>query len=135
MNKNSIFIDTGGFYSLLVSNDSYHKSAIAIVSSQKNSFVTSDYVLDETLTLLKSRGIAKQVNTLLEIIRESESITVERLGQERFNSSVNFYASRLDRGYSFTDCTSFILMEELGLTKALANDKHFSQAGFVPLLK
>lgn len=38
-----------------------------------------------------------------------------------------------DKGYSFTDCTSFVAMRELKLKAALTTDRHFRQMGFVVL--
>jgi hypothetical protein len=46
----------------------------------------------------------------------------------------DFLLKHEDKNYSFTDCTSFVVMEELKLTEALASDRHFKQAGFKPLL-
>ena len=41
----------------------------------------------------------------------------------------------IDQEFSFTDCTSFVVMKELRLREALATDHHFRIAGFVPLLE
>jgi predicted nucleic acid-binding protein len=35
-----------------------------------------------------------------------------------------------DKSFSFTDCTSFVIMRELRLRRALTTDRHFKQAGF-----
>ena len=48
---------------------------------------------------------------------------------------MNRYVSRLDQRWSVTDCASFLIMEELGITDALAYDRDFAQAGFRPLLR
>ena len=45
-------------------------------------------------------------------------------------SAWEYFVRHGDKGYSFTDCTSFILMKEMKLTHCLAFDKHFEQAGF-----
>jgi len=46
----------------------------------------------------------------------------------------DLYLHRPDKEWSLTDCVSFIVMEERGLTEALAADHHFEQAGFTALL-
>lgn len=45
------------------------------------------------------------------------------------------FSKHADKEWSFTDCVSFITMRELRVRVAFATDRHFSQAGFVPLLK
>jgi uncharacterized protein len=42
--------------------------------------------------------------------------------------------SRRDKEWSLTDCISFVVMKERGLTEALTADHHFEQAGFKALL-
>jgi predicted nucleic acid-binding protein len=41
----------------------------------------------------------------------------------------------MDKDWSLTDCISFHLMRTKGITRALAYDEHFAQAGFEPLLR
>ena len=53
----------------------------------------------------------------------------------QFRASVERYAARPDQRWSLTDCASFLVMEERGLTEALAYDRDFEQAGFVALLR
>jgi predicted nucleic acid-binding protein len=51
-----------------------------------------------------------------------------------FNRGLVFYSQRRDKDWSLTDCISFVVMEERGVTEALATDRDFKQAGFVTLL-
>ncbi len=55
--------------------------------------------------------------------------------QPLFDSGVALFSKRLDKRWSLTDCISFVVMEEQGITHALTGDRHFEQAGFVALLK
>lgn len=50
-------------------------------------------------------------------------------------SVLHLYAARLDKGWSLTDCISFVVMQQHGIREALTGDRHFAQAGFVALLK
>lgn len=52
-----------------------------------------------------------------------------------FQRGVELFERRLDKKWSLTDCLSFVVMEDLGITDALTGDKHFEQAGFIALLK
>ncbi len=49
--------------------------------------------------------------------------------------AVSLYHARLDKQWSLTDCTSFVVMQREGILEALTGDHHFEQAGFVVLLK
>jgi len=48
---------------------------------------------------------------------------------------VDLFAQRQDKDWSLTDCLSFVVMQDEGITQALTGDKHFEQAGFTALLK
>jgi hypothetical protein len=52
-----------------------------------------------------------------------------------FDARVALYGERMDKDWPLTDCISFVVMQREGITDALTGDRHFEQAGFVPLLK
>ena len=52
------------------------------------------------------------------------------IGAERFESAKSFFRKHADDGYSFTDCTSFVVMRELHIQQVLTTDRHFAEAGF-----
>lgn len=135
---NEIFVDTSGFYALLVGQDDQHEQAGRILrqaATQRRGFVTTDYVLDETFTLLKARGHRRQIEVFIETIRRSNACRIEWSDSARFAATVAFFLKRLDQAWSFTDCSSFHLMTELRLREALTKDAHFEAAGFEVLLK
>ena len=68
-------------------------------------------------------------------LRENERVTIVPMGQELFDRGIELYGERLDKEWSITDCISFIVMREQGITDALTGDHHFEQAGFKALLK
>jgi hypothetical protein len=59
---------------------------------------------------------------------------VEHVTPARFEAAKTFFRRHADHGYSFTDCTSFVTMREMRLTRVLTIDRHFQQAGFQVLL-
>jgi predicted nucleic acid-binding protein len=71
---------------------------------------------------------------LLEIVERSEAFRLVWLGPERFELAKAFFRKHADHDYSFTDCSSFVVMRELGLSDALTTDGHFVEAGFHALL-
>lgn len=132
------FIDTSGFYSLLVRRDRMHSRAAELMDNSARvagRFVTTDYVIDETVTLLKARGHGELVGPLFQAIDYSTAMRVEWTTSERFEEVKAFCLRHSDKAWSFTDCTSFVVMQTLGLTTALTSDNHFEQAGFNVLLK
>ncbi len=132
-----IFIDTSGFYACLVKRDDRHAAAAAILTQaakSRRAFVTTDYVLDETATLLRVRGQGHLVAGLFDTVFASRVCRVEWMDPLRFTATRELLAKHGDHAYSFTDCFSFHIMQHLGLLAALTKDAHFREAGFQPLL-
>jgi hypothetical protein len=133
-----IFIDTSGFYALLVKRDDKHAEASQILQSaahEQRGFVTTDYILDETATLLKARNYRHLLHEFFETVFASAACQVEWTDAERFHSVTKYFLKHIDQQWSYTDCLSFRVMKERGLREAFTKDAHFEQAGFVPLLK
>jgi len=131
------FVDTSGFYALFVRKDNMHeraRNAVETAGRHGELFVTSDYVLDETATLLKSRALAHLLPVLFKTVMESSVCTLEWMDPERFAQTQSLFLKDSDHQWSFTDCFSFILMRELKSPQALSKDEHFREAGFTPLL-
>ena len=132
-----LFIDTGGFYALVSSESPSHPLAVELMraaAEQKRRAITTDYVVDETATLLRARGLTKLLGEFFRLTEESEALTVEWTSPDRFAAARKFMLKHLDQEFSFTDCVSFGVMKELRLRDAFATDKHFRIAGFNPLL-
>lgn len=133
-----VFIDTSGFYALVVVNDPEHESAhrtLERVQREKRRLITTDYVLDETATLLKTRGEMKLVQPLFERVFRSAACRIEWMDAARFDGVREFFLKYADQAWSFTDCACFCTMKELKLVDALTTDRHFEQAGFRALLR
>lgn len=136
--RNDIFIDTSGFFALLVRSDPGHRAADSLLRKSeggKRRFCTTDYVLDETATLLSARGSRHLAETLFEIVLGASVCSVIWMDSERFSATQRFFAKHADHPWSFTDCFSFMVMKELKLSEALTKDRNFKEAGFSPLLK
>jgi predicted nucleic acid-binding protein len=132
-----LFVDTSGWYALIDRRDVWHDSAtehVARALSGGQRVVTSDYVIDESCTLLKARAGSHAALRLLDLLKATQAVDWEWIGAERFATCEAFFRKNRDQGYSFTDCTSFIVMREHRLERALTSDAHFRAAGFTPLL-
>ncbi len=133
-----VFIDTCAFYALVVKTDAAHSqmlSALAAAQNGQTRWVTSDYIFDETATLLKVRRNASLAVSFLDRVGGSRALQVEWMDSQRFAKARGLFAKYSDQGFSFTDCFSFALMRELKIKKALTKDNHFNVMGFKPLLK
>jgi predicted nucleic acid-binding protein len=134
---NNIFIDTSGFYALLVKRDNMHEKAKNILQDaveHKIIFTTTDYILDETVTLLHSRGLSFIIKDLFDVVFNSRACNIEWMDQERFTDTRLFFLKHIDQLWSFTDCFSFLVMKELKQERVLTKDNHFQEIGFTALL-
>ncbi len=132
-----VFVDTGGFFAMLVPRDRMHhrtREFMAQAVHERRRFVTTDHVLDECATLLRTRGHDRFTPDLFESVEKSIAIRIEWTTSERFQDTKAFFLRHADKAWSFTDCLSFVVMRELGLREALSTDKRFRQAGFTLLL-
>ncbi len=92
--------------------------------------VSTDYVIDETLTLIRARLGLGAAAAWWAQIDASARIRWEWIDPLRAEKARSWFFRWSDKNFSFTDCTSFVVMTELALTRALTTDRHFSQAGF-----
>lgn len=137
MASRRVFGDTSFFFALAAKRDPAHRPAVAAYEKLLRAgvrVVTTDYVVDETLTLTKARIDAPTSLALLDRMERSEAIDLEILDRDRFVASKQYFRKHSDHGYSFTDCTSFVLMDKLEIAAALTTDRHFKEAGFEVLL-
>lgn len=92
--------------------------------------VTTDFVIDETLTLLRTRLGLSAAEAWWRQIIESRRLRWEHIDVARFDAGRELFFRYKDKDFSFTDCTSFAVMRELRLANALTTDRHFSQMRF-----
>ena len=133
-----VFADTGYWVALLSSNDDLHQKAMYLSRTlQPVHILTSEVVLTEVLNDFSKRGelFRDMAAQLITDLRSFKNVTIVSQTSEQFEQAFDLYNSRRDKQWSQTDCASFNIMQELGLSEALAYDKHFVQAGFVALMR
>lgn len=134
----NIFLDTSGLYSFLVKTDAKHRKTSSIIHrmvKDNGYLITTDYIIDETVTLLRARGYGPITPNLFDGIMSSRACRMEWMDQDFFHKTKALFLKYHDHEWSFTDCFSFVVMKSSGLKNALTKDIHFLEAGFVPLLK
>lgn len=130
---NAVFADTFFFLAALNPGDAAHGAAIRWSREHDCIRVTTAWVLTEVADAL-ARDNRGAFLSLLELVRRSPLFRFIEANPEIFERGVALYGRRLDKAWSLTDCISFVVMGDEGLTEALTGDRHFEQAGFVALL-
>lgn len=131
--KRTVFVDTSAWYEAVVEGAPRHAEVAPWVSSGEAALLTTTYVLCELATLLARRFGHGPAVTVGEMLRSSPEVRIVHPSPETERSAWDLFRARPDKGYSFCDCVSFVVMKELGITAALATDRHFSREGFLVL--
>jgi len=131
-----LFIDTWGWLTLRDRKESRHQEVKDFYSqfrSQKGIIYTSDYVLDETITLLFRRLPFKTAKGSLAMIDKAIKegyLQVEWVTPERFERAKGLRLKYQDKPkISFTDFTSMVIIKELGFKEIMTGDEHFEHVG------
>ncbi len=125
-----IFIDTGAFIALTDADDRYHTVAKRFYKEIKQKggrFLTSNYVVCETLNYLRARLSHDIAVSFRESLYKSPVIEVVGITSVIEEEAFRIFKKYNDKDFSFTDCTSFALMIARRLNRAFAFDKHFEQ--------
>jgi uncharacterized protein len=129
-----IFIDSGAFLARYLANDQYHDRAIAAwrrLAKSRERCATSNFVLDETITLLARRAGYKFAAQRARSLYSSRTLVIERPTEQHERAAIDWFEKYADQQVSFTDCVSFALMRANKIKRAFAFDMHFQLAGFV----
>lgn len=131
----SVFADTYYFIALLSASDQAHDKAVEVTRELNAKMVTTSWILTELADGMASPSTRKAFLDFLDHLRADPDVAVVPPDVKLFEEGIALHGSRLDKAWSLTDCTSFVVMEKQGIREALTGDQHFEQAGFVPLLK
>lgn len=132
-----VFLDTSFAIALSSQKDSRHAEAIRIaddLTASNTRLVTTHAVLLELGNALSKQRYRAAATRLLNSLVADDSIEIVPLSEELFSRALHLYSERPDEEWGLTDCMSFVLMTERGITTALTADAHFRQAGFQTLL-
>lgn len=127
----AVFVDTGGWFAYFVRRDPDHAAAGEWMRQNRQPLLTTDYVVDKLFTLLKLRE-SHRVAVAAGVALLEQSVTLlERVAETDFRAARKVFEQYSDKEWSFTDCTSKVVMERLGITHAFAFDRHFDEFGTV----
>ena len=130
---NAVFVDTGGWMACADRADPAHAACAAARDATLEAgrtLITTDFVIAETLTLIRFRLGLSAANAWWQQIDRSARLRWERVEHDRFERARHLFFEYRDKDLSFTDCTSVAVMRELKVTTVITTDRHFRQVGF-----
>lgn len=129
-----IFADTSFYAACLIPRDRHHAKALGLAASNTSTIVTTEFVFVELANLLSKLARRSAAIRLINQVRGDSDTIIVPATSELLGRGFELFKKRPDKEWSLTDCISFVVMEEHGLTEALTSDGDFEQAGFVALL-
>jgi predicted nucleic acid-binding protein len=133
-----VFADTLYFVAPVNPQDQWRENALNADSVLKESrLITTETVLIELLNFTAGYGpnLRKAVASFVRDVLQDGEIEVLPHTHELFLKGLTLYETRLDKGYSLTDCLSMEAMRERHIADVLTHDRHFTQEGFAVLLR
>lgn len=131
----SVFADTSFYVAVLNPRDAAYPLAREWTQGFRGIVVTTDLVLTELGNWLARSGDRAVFVELVERVQADAHAVIVPASRSLWERGFRLYAERPDKDWSMTDCVSFEVMREQGITEALTADRHFEQAGFVALPK
>lgn len=137
MTTNEVFLDTAFAVALAIQKDALHDEAVRLarrLREARTRMITTQAVVFELGNALSKAQLRSRAIALIESFRGGGDVEVVTVSDELFDDSFALYRDRPDKGWSLTDCLSFVVMRQRGINEVLTADDHFRQAGFRPLL-
>lgn len=129
MTGDRVFVDTSAWFAYVNAADSDHHRVRELLDVSDR-LVTSNYVFDETVTLTQARLGHRHAVSVGRTLLDQATVELIRVTPPDERAAWVLFERRPDKTYSFTDCTSFVLMRRERITHAIALDAHFAQEGF-----
>lgn len=126
------FADTGAFIALVDPEDKHHgpaKEFLRAFIEGGGKLVTTNYVVCETLNFLRARISYENAVHFREAVLKNPAVEILVMTLPLDEAAFAIFKNYSDKNFSFTDCTSFAVMEAMRIKKAFAFDRHFEQYG------
>lgn len=131
----AVFADAFYFVARLNRRDQHHERVVAFSRDFRARLLTTDWILMEVADALAKSESRPRIRDFVLHLRQSAACETIPASRELLDRALELYHQHRDKEWTLTDCVSFVVMRERGLTDALTQDHHFEQAGFTPLLK
>jgi uncharacterized protein len=133
----AVFVDTAYWVAQSHTRDQWHQQALEVEQRLTQvRLITSELVLVEFLNYFCNFGaeMRERVAVTVQDILEESNVEIVWQTQALFESGLDLYKARLDKGYSLTDSVSMVVMRQERVEEVLTHDRHFAQEGFTILL-
>lgn len=127
------FVDTSAWFAYANRHDPDHTRIRSALQTFQGRLITSNFIFDETVTLCLYRLGHQVAATVGAVLLDPTVVDLMRLTPDDEQRAWAFFLTRPDKTYSYTDCTSFVLMRRLRLQRAIALDADFQREGFILL--
>lgn len=132
-----VFVDAAAWIALLNTRDALHSNAIEInktLRKQNAVLVTTEFVLLEVADGLCVPPLRQKSVNFIEGLYQLANLQIIEVTHSLLVAGLELYKQREDKNWSLTDCISFVVMIQEGISHAFTSDRHFEQAGFIKLL-
>lgn len=131
----AVFADSYYYLAFINPRDAGHERTVEFAQAFVGETITTEWVLTEVADALSAPALRPLFTQLLDILRIHPGQVIVEAEHQLFERGIELFSKRPDKSWSLTDCISFVVMQEQGLSDALTADRHFEQAGFVAVLK
>jgi uncharacterized protein len=131
----TVFADTYALIAWLNPRDAAHGTVTAYLNTFRRKLIATEWVLMEFADALSAPSARATAASFLQAVRHDDQFEVIGYETVVYRAGFDLFAARPDKAWSLTECISFAVMTERGLTEALTADHHFEQAGFRAVFK
>ena len=130
---NKILVDTGAWYAYMDEDDPDHQRVAGVLEANYPCLLTTDFIADETLTLLRYRAGRQAAVRFGELLFSGQLCRLEYISKADQQKAWALFLKYHDHCFSFTDCTSFIVAQRLRVDTTVAIDRDFRAYGLTCL--
>lgn len=134
MSIEACLVDTSAWYLAFVHDVPGSAVARNVFESGQYRFLTSDFIVDELLSLLKTRNQYRRRDVVWSTLNNKAHVEMVYLTKSDLNDAYKYYDRFKDKNWSFTDCTSYHLIRSRRIPFAFSLDRHFREFGIVTVL-
>lgn len=129
----AVFGDTFFYIALLNRQDAFHDGVLEHTRIHNPRIVTTEWVWTEVADAFCAAAQRRSVLPAWNTLRSDPDTVVVPSSSALFERGLELYHERPDKDWSLTDCISFVVMSDHGLSEALTGDRHFEQAGYTAI--